>query len=179
MCTHALKFVLVLGVLSNEPGVVDGLLDLADQRLFEGGADVLVNVSGAGRAEEVVVSPGQWQRGQGLLETGRDGPHGCHGPEVVSGRGGWQPVGGYFVLAAEPLAVIRVVLISLLYMEHIGEHAIGSFPVGRLDVVVVVVVVVPGIDDSRFEYSRQKSINRIKLRQLKERRKCKPATIIN
>lgn len=61
--THALELVLVLGVLSDKPGIVDGLLDLANQRLLECGADVLVNVCGAGRAEEVVVSPRQWERG--------------------------------------------------------------------------------------------------------------------
>jgi len=61
--THALELVLVLGMLSDEAGVVDGLLDLAYQRLLEGGADVLVSVAGTSRPEEVVVRPGQWQGG--------------------------------------------------------------------------------------------------------------------
>jgi len=48
----------------------------------------------------------------------------------------------YLVLPAEPLAVVRVVLISLLYMEHIGEDALGRLAVPRLDIVFVIVLVV-------------------------------------
>lgn len=43
----------------------------------------------------------------------------------------------YLVFAAEPLTAIRLVLISLLYMEHIGEDSLGRFPVRCLDVVLV------------------------------------------
>ena len=63
MNTHALEFILILGVLGDEASVVDGLLNLAYQRLLESGADVLVSVSGASRPEEIVVRPRQWQRG--------------------------------------------------------------------------------------------------------------------
>lgn len=48
----------------------------------------------------------------------------------------------YLVLSAEPLAVVRVVLISLCNMEHIGEDALGRFAVRRLDIVLVVILVV-------------------------------------
>lgn len=67
--THVFKFVFVLDVLSNELGVLYGLLHRYG--LFEGGTDIATGADGCHtpRAEEVVIGARERQRQGRLAET--------------------------------------------------------------------------------------------------------------